>query len=186
MVTLGTGLGLALVRDGSLLRGTGGYHPEGGHHAIADTGPTCYCGLIGCWEDLASGTALERMAREAIRDGRWAPASAVTSAEAVTASADDGDPFARQLLDEIGFNVGRGLRNIEAFYAPSTVIIGGGLGSRHDLLAEGIERGRLPSSTLSPRARVVGAALGDSAGAVGAACAIRAQLEAEPAARPPR
>ena len=177
MVTLGTGLGVALIRDGVVLRGTGGYHPEAGHHAISDTGPTCYCGLVGCWEDLASGTALERAARTAVRDGRWSPAAAITTAADVTAAADAGDRVARELLDELAFHVGRGLRTVEAFYAPETIAIGGGLGSRLDLLAAGIERGRTPPSTLSPRARVVGAALGDSAGAVGAASSIRARRQ---------
>ena len=177
MVTLGTGLGVSFVSAGTLLRGAGNYHPEAGHHSIAESGPTCYCGLVGCWEALASGPALERAARAAIRDGRWAPSTDIASAEDVTAAADAQDPVAHQLLDEFGFYVGRGLRTIEAFYAPATIVIGGGLGSRSDLLAPGIERGRLPSSSLSPRARVVGASLGDSAGAIGAACAISLRLE---------
>jgi glucokinase len=173
MVTLGTGVGVALVHDGSLLRGTGGYHAEAGHHSIADSGPVCYCGLVGCWESLASGTALERDARAAIDEGAWLPEQTVESAEDVTAAADRGDPFAQALLDDLGFHVGRGLRNVEAFFAPATIAIGGGLGTRLDLLSAGIERGRLPGSALNLRAEVVRASLGDSAGALGAACAIR-------------
>ena len=177
MVTLGTGVGVALVRGGAVLRGAGDCHPEAGHHSIADSGPTCYCGLVGCWEQLASGSALERVARKAIHEGHWEPVVDGGSAEDVARAADAGDRSALALLDELGFNVGRGLRNIEAFYAPAMIVIGGGLGSRFDLLVECIERGRLPRSSLSPRARVVGASLGDSAGATGAAHAIRVRLD---------
>lgn len=177
MVTLGTGVGVSLVREGSLLRGTGGYHPEAGHHSIADSGPECYCGLVGCWEALASGTALELAARTAIDEGVWVPEAPVDSAEDVTAAADRGDPFAQGLLDDLGFHVGRGLRNVEAFFAPATIAIGGGLGTRLDLLSASIERGRLPASALNLRAQVVRAALGDSAGALGAACAIRDKIQ---------
>ena len=176
MVTVGTGIGVALVRDGRVFRGGNAYHQEAGHHAVADTGPTCYCGIDGCWEQLASGPALLREAEAAIRDGGWDPGGAITSARDVTAAADAGDPVALALVAQVGFYLGRGLRNIEAFYAPARIAIGGGLGQRFDLLAAGIENGRAPASSLSPRAHVVASSLGDDAGVIGAACSVRARL----------
>jgi glucokinase len=65
-ITVGTGIGAALVIDGQIYRGLGGSHPDGGHQVIDPSGPPCYCGAHGCWESLASGSAIARMAREAV------------------------------------------------------------------------------------------------------------------------
>lgn len=57
MVTLGTGVGGAVLVNGQIYRGVNGEHPELGHIPILPDGPECYCGTRGCWESLASGTA---------------------------------------------------------------------------------------------------------------------------------
>src|SRR5215217_7435439 len=62
-VTVGTGVGTALIVDGQIYRGVDGSHPEGGHQLIDPTGPECYCGHRGCWESLISGTAISNFAR---------------------------------------------------------------------------------------------------------------------------
>ena len=64
MVTIGTGVGTAFIYDGSIYRGVGGAHCEGGHMILDPSGPECYCGAKGCWESLASGTAIGAYARE--------------------------------------------------------------------------------------------------------------------------
>jgi glucokinase len=173
MLTVGTGIGVALVRDGHLFRGASNYHQEAGHHAVTDDGPRCYCGIDGCWEQVASGTALERDAAAAIQDGRWTPGREIRNAVDVFAAGDDGDAFALDLIDRVAFLLGRGLRNLEAFYAPDKIVISGGLGQRFDLLAAGISRGRSPASSLSLHAPLSPSTLGDTAGIVGAACAAR-------------
>jgi glucokinase len=61
VVTLGTGIGVAVVRRGQLLRAGDGSHPEAGHIAVGDAPSACYCGLADCWEQAASRTALERL-----------------------------------------------------------------------------------------------------------------------------
>src|SRR5882724_1719721 len=58
MVTLGTGIGGAVIMDGRIFRGANGEHPELGHLPIQPDGRRCYCGARGCWESLASGTAI--------------------------------------------------------------------------------------------------------------------------------
>ncbi len=64
-VTIGTGVGTALIVNGEIYRGLDGSHPEGGHMLLDPLGPSCYCGRRGCWESLCAGPALERQAREA-------------------------------------------------------------------------------------------------------------------------
>ena len=63
-VTVGTGIGTAYILHGKIVRGNGGWHPEGGHMIIDPSGPQCYCGAKGCWESLASGSAIALFARE--------------------------------------------------------------------------------------------------------------------------
>jgi glucokinase len=157
VVTVGTGIGVGLVDGGRIVRGAGGRHAEAGHHVVAGSGPRCYCGLDGCWEQLASGTALEREAQ--------APA------EDVAEAAEHGNPSARALVERVGEMLGRGLRNLDACLAPDLIVVGGGLGERFDLLRAAVERGRSPASLLNPPAPLAPAALGDRAGVVGAGLA---------------
>lgn len=63
MVTVGTGIGVGLLVDGVVQRGADGRHGEAGHMVLDPAGPPCSCGARGCWEALASGTALQARAR---------------------------------------------------------------------------------------------------------------------------
>jgi glucokinase len=168
MVTVGTGIGVAAVCEGRLWRGAAGRHPEAGHHAITADGPRCSCGVIGCWEHLAAASALERLAREAIEGGRCVGIEPHPTARAIADLAESGHEEARRLIGEVAFHLGRGIRNLEAFYGPDTIVIGGGLGTRFDLLIGPLEQGRSPASDLNPRAEVRQAALGEMGGVVGA------------------
>lgn len=58
MLTFGTGIGGAALVGGRVLRGAAGEHPELGHVPVDPRGPRCYCGTSGCFESLASGSAL--------------------------------------------------------------------------------------------------------------------------------
>lgn len=60
MVTLGTGIGVALLDRGQPLRGADGSHPEAGHIPVSSDPTRCYCGLQGCWEMLASREQLQK------------------------------------------------------------------------------------------------------------------------------
>ena len=66
-VTLGTGIGGALVLDNRVYRGANGMAGEFGHIQVVPDGHRCECGNRGCWEQYASGNALVRDARELVR-----------------------------------------------------------------------------------------------------------------------
>lgn len=68
-VTLGTGIGGAVVTDGVMLRGKYGVAGEFGHMTIVPGGHRCECGNRGCWEQYASGNSLVREARELAASG---------------------------------------------------------------------------------------------------------------------
>ncbi|MEN8234301.1 MAG: ROK family protein [Actinomycetota bacterium] len=175
LVTLGTGIGGAIVVDGSIYRGES-FAGEWGHIRHDPAGRLCDCGKRGCWETVASGPALVRLAREVIQlnpDGSLAARLADTfSGEAVTAAADAGDEVARGLVAEVGAELGRGLANLIAIFDPELVVVGGGLGSLGESLlgparriaAETLHGG---NHRLLPPILVAGA--GPRSGAVGAA-----------------
>lgn len=150
LVTLGTGIGGAFILDGSVYRGES-FAGEWGHIRHDPAGRLCDCGKRGCWETVASGPALVRLAREVISlnpDGSFAArlGTGPISGENVTAAADAGDEVARGLVAEVGAELGHGLANLIAIFDPELVVVGGGLGS-------------VGESLLGPARRVAGDAL---------------------------
>ena len=154
-VTVSTGVGGGVVVDGRLLHGRRGMAGHVGHMRVAEEGPVCSCGRVGCFEALASGTAFGRRA-----DG---------GAEAV-ARARQGDPAALALLAEEARLLGRGFASLAHLYAPERIIMGGGVAQAFDLLAPGI-RAEFDAEAMPPfrTVEIVPAALGDNAGLIGAA-----------------
>ena len=180
-ITLGTGIGGAIVVDGRLERGRHGLAGEFGHMVLVPGGHRCECGGRGCWEQYASGNALGREGRELARSG--SPVAhellrrAGGDAEAVlgplvTAAAQDGDPASRELLEEMGAWFGLGLANLAAALDPGTFVVGGGLSAAGELLLgparEALERS-LTGRGYRPAPRLVAVALGPGAGVVGMA-----------------
>src|SRR5918996_736663 len=99
LITVGTGIGGGIVADGALFRGAHGFAAEIGHIIVEPDGPPCGCGNRGCWEQVASGRALDRLARaEVERDpsGRIAALAAgdEVSGRHVSEAAREGDPAA--------------------------------------------------------------------------------------------
>lgn len=175
LVTLGTGIGGAIAIDGAVHRG-GSFAGEWGHIKVERDGHLCDCGKRGCWETVASGPALERLAREVIQGNpnsslaRVIGDAAVTG-RAVVAAADAGDETARALVTEVGRAFGQGLADLAAIFDPELIVVGGGLGSVGEsvlgparrVLEDSLHGGR---HRIAPSVQV--AALGPAAGAVGA------------------
>ncbi|THJ64843.1 ROK family protein [Arthrobacter echini] len=179
-ITLGTGIGGAMVMDGRVERGRHGMAGEFGHQIIVPQGRSCECGNRGCWEQYASGNALGRKARD-LAAARSPGARAVIDASAdgtpitgalVTELALAGDAASRALVDDVGQWLGLGLANLAAALDPGTFVIGGGLSGAGDLLLEPARRAfgeNLTGRGFRPAARIEPAALGPAAGLIGAA-----------------
>jgi glucokinase len=186
-LTLGTGIGGALVIDGVLRRGRHGVAGEFGHQVIVPGGHRCECGNRGCWEQYASGNALGREGREMARAGSPVAHALLEAAggdpdaidgELVTRLALEGDPASNELVREAGEWLGLGLANLAAALDPGTFVVGGGLGSASPVLLETAEasyRRQLTGRGYRPFARVLRARLGADAGLVGAADLARAE-----------
>ena len=176
MVTLGTGIGGAIAIDGDVYRG-GSFAGEWGHIRVERDGHLCDCGKRGCWETIASGPALERLAREVITGNPNSSLARAAGGERVTGrvvveAADAGDETARALVTEVGRAFGQGLADLAAIFDPEVIVVGGGLGSVGEsvlgparrVLADSLHGG---SRRVPPTVHV--ARLGPAAGAVGAA-----------------
>src|SRR5580658_11134366 len=136
-VSLGTGIGTAIVRDGGVYHGRAGGGCEGGHMTVNFSGPLCGCGKRGCIEVYASGTAISRRARSLLGSTRnkhspmlkmaGGKVSDVT-AETVNKAARSGDKLARQVLEEASDHLTIWLGNIIDLLEPEVIIVGGGIG----------------------------------------------------------
>ena len=167
LVGLGTGIGGGLLQEGRLVRGANGFAGEIGHMVIARGGIPCVCGRNGCWERYASGTALGRMAREAGIGERG---------EDVTAAAIAGDAKALAVFDEFADWFAVGLVNLVHALDVSRCVIAGGLVEAGEVLLDAVRRafaGRLVAPEHRPPVEIVGASLGERAGAIGAALLAR-------------
>lgn len=178
-VTLGTGIGAGLVLDGHPYRGARGGAGEFGHLLVERDGHPCGCGRRGCWEQYASGRALERIARRRLGE---APAGLLgelaggtlegLDGPAVTAAARAGDALALEVVDEVATWLGLGLGSLVNALEPDRIAIAGGLGAEWDLLApRALEsaRGQMEAPEHRPAPEIVAAELGADAGIVGAA-----------------
>lgn len=179
MITLGTGIGGGLVVDGALRTGRHGFAGEIGHMVVDPSGPPCPCGGRGCWERYASGGGLGRMARDAAAAGLLPGVLALAGGDAeavrgehVTDAARHGDAGARGVLEEAGWWLALGLANLTAALDPERIVVGGGLVTAGEALLEPARRAfgdLVQGGARRPAVEIVAAALGEEAGAVGAA-----------------
>ena len=144
-LTISTGIGGGIVSEGKLLRGIAGAAGEFGHMTISmGRGIQCPCGLSGCFETMASGTAIARMARmriEAGGDSILVEKSSSQGSESITArdvfdAAEQDDALARTVVDEAGYALGVGLANIVNIFNPELIVLGGGLARGQDEFVE--------------------------------------------------
>ncbi|MBI4499312.1 MAG: ROK family protein [Chloroflexi bacterium] len=177
-VTVSTGIGGGIIANGRLYTGARGTAGELGHQTLDVNGPRCNCGNVGCWEALASGTAIAREARAALDAGQdslirdlAAYEGEAVSARTVYLAALQDDPLARRILERASFFLGVGLVNLINLFNPEVLVIGGGLSKMGDLLlGPALELAR--TRAFQPNVqelRVHLAELGDRAGVLGAA-----------------
>ncbi|MBA7598272.1 Glucokinase [subsurface metagenome] len=177
-VTLGTGIGGGIVIDGEIYAGSLGTAGEIGHMTIDTNGPKCNCGNTGCWETLASGTALAREAKQRISDGaktsilEYADGDVnKVNAETVHKAAQQGDTLAKELIAQLAYYIGVGLANLIHIFNPELIVIGGGLSNIGDMLLEPAYKlaGERVNKTAFASVRFARAELGRNSGVIGAA-----------------
>ncbi|MBA4399865.1 MAG: glucokinase [Anaerolinea sp.] len=179
-VTVGTGIGTAFIYRGQIYRGFGDHHGEGGHMLLDPNGPECYCGGRGCWEMLAAGPAIGRLAREASarEPGLMLELAGgdlqKLAAHHVVAAARQGDPVALKVADQVGMYLAWGMVNLVALLMPECVVLSGGVMESFDLFEPEFRRVFYRHNVMSPveQIHIAHAQLGSQAGILGAARAI--------------
>ena len=198
IITLGTGIGGAIVLDGQPYRGQYGIAGEFGHMQVVPDGRDCPCGQNGCWEQYASGRVLTRRAREAaeartplgLRFLEEAGSLEDVTGYLVTAAAMEGDEQSREWIADVGHWLGIGIANLAAALDPGLFVIGGGASDARELLLDPARAAfgqRLTGRGFRAEALVVRAHLGPEAGMIGAAdmarIAARRRRPRQPGAR---
>jgi glucokinase len=166
-ITVSTGIGGGIILAGQLYRGANSAHPELGHQIVDASGPLCYCRAHGCWESLASGSAMAAWVRE------QQPAAPELTAAEICARAEQGDPLARRGVEREGYYLGLGLANLITLFAPDTIALGGGVMKSSRLFMDGAKQVVREVCTQVPAAQtqIVLASLGADTGLAGAAMA---------------
>jgi glucokinase len=179
MLTIGTGVGGAIVTEDRLFRGGFGAGAEIGHLRVVPDGLPCGCGARGCIEQYGSGRALLRMANAIADVGGIGLALAEARARTGELTGDQvgeliagGDPGALQALRELGGWLGAACASLAAVLDPQVFVFGGGVAAAGDVLLDPIRESflaHLPARGFHPEPKFATAELVNNAGVVGAA-----------------
>jgi glucokinase len=181
MLTIGTGVGGAIISDGILLKGGFGIGGELGHAVLHPGGKQCGCGQSGCVESYCSGTALLKAARElaqssdskAARLKELMLATGELSGEQLYQAISENDSAANELIVELGQNLGTAIASIYVpLLDPELVVIGGGVSAVGDRLLAPIRSSferLIPAKGYRPELKIIKAKFLNQAGLIGAA-----------------
>jgi len=161
-VILGTGTGGGLVVNGKIIGGAQGIGGEWGHMFLDNSAGYCYCGRVGCAEQILSGPALERY--YANLSGTYR-----TMREIMPRYRAGNDPAARKTLERWFHFFAKGISTIINVIDPDVIVLGGGLGNIDELYTKSVPQ--VVNHLFNPRMDTVflKPKLGDSAGVFGAA-----------------
>jgi glucokinase len=179
-VTISTGIGAGVIINGDIYRGAHGFAGEVGHITIEPAGPLCACGNSGCFEALASGSAIAAQGQQAVLCGNQTTLAnlnadpALLTAEQVVRAAEAGDAVATRIVKRAGTYLGIGLAAVATAFDPEMIVVGGGVARPNGML---LRRARevFQARAIMPigqRVRIVPAMLGDESGLWGAAALI--------------
>ncbi|MGR3295090.1 MAG: ROK family protein [Candidatus Bathyanammoxibius sp.] len=169
-LTLGTGVGGGIIVDGRVMHGARGIAGEIGHMTLVRNGRMCACGNKGCLEAYASAKGLVARMQEVLKNSKGPERGRVTP-ENIWKWAHSGDKLANKTIKDTGTMLGVAIASVANILNPDIVVLGGGVSNLGDPLfgavREEVRKRALPNITEG--LQIVGAELGDSAGALGAA-----------------
>ena len=179
-VTIGNGIGGALILDGKLWLGDSGFAGEFGHITIDPEGIECTCGNVGCLETVASAPNIVRRTHERLMRDSTSSLSRLGLNKNFTAAdiahaANDGDDFALMMLERTGRYIGTAIAAVINLLNIERIVLGGRIMEAGDLILHPIirEAGRRSFQPCFEATQIVAAALGSDAVPIGAAMLAR-------------
>ncbi len=177
MITIGTGIGGALVLNNKLWKGIDGLAGELGHLIVENNGRQCGCGGRGCIETYASASSIQRRFVEQLEAGRESTLSKLDDYNVITCedifktAENDGDALALEIVDSATHYIANLCAGMANLLNPEMMVIYGGVIAAGDFLFDKInaEYKVLPFKRAIDRMKIVPAKLGGDAGVIGAA-----------------
>jgi len=177
-LTISTGIGGGIIINRKIFHGGKGNAGEVGHMTlIPDSDYQCGCGNYGCFEAVASGTAIARRGRESItahQDSLIYEYSEgnpdVVDAPLIAAAAREGDQEAIRIFKLTGQLLGVGIANVVNLFDPEIILLGGGVMHAQDLFMDEL-KASLKERALKPnlkKLQLKDAKLGKDTGVKGA------------------
>lgn len=184
---IGTGIGAGLILNGELYTGHTRAAGEVGHMIIVAGGPRCGCGNDGCFEAVASRTAIFKRIAAGLKDGEKTVLTESLGAELKDLRSGDlrrairrGDKFVARVVEEAAGYIGLAVGNLINLLGPEVVMLGGGV-------IEALENEMMPAIAKTAREHVLpgivksveirASKLGDNAGTGGAAVLARSGIK---------
>lgn len=184
---LGTGIGGGLILDGKMLTGFNRTAGEVGHMVLEVNGPKCSCGNRGCWEALASRTALFRQVQEAVKEGQKTVLIEMLGSDLKNLRSGDlrkaikqGDKLVEHIVEEAAKYTGIAVANLINIVNPEVVVLGGGLmdALENEMMPVVIETAREHAFPGSDKGvKILASKLGDDAGITGGAVLARRETK---------
>ncbi len=160
-LTLGTGIGGGFIIDREVYTGSRGFASEYGHMVLDPNGPLCHCGKRGCFEAFVGSYGIA---------GRYENISGKQcTVKEIFDKANAGEEAALKALNEFGFYLSIGIKNLVEALDPDIVVLGGGITKAGNIILELIEANQPASSRPFEDVEIVLGELPDKAGAIGAA-----------------
>jgi glucokinase len=179
-ITIGDGIGGAIILDGKLWTGASGLAGEVGHITIDTEGVECQCGNTGCLETVASAPNIVRRAHERLHRDSTSSLSKLAinkdfTADDVAHEAKNGDDFSLMMIERTGKFIGTGVASVINLLNIERIVLGGGVMDAGDLILNPIiqEAKRRAFQPCFEATQIVASALGTDAVAIGAAMLAR-------------
>lgn len=182
-IFVGTGIGGGLIVNGELYSGFNHTAGEVGHMVIDPDGPKCGCGNKGCFEALASRTAIFKRIQEAVKDGQKTVLTDMLGPDLedmrsghLRKALRKGDKLVDRIIEETAEYIGIGVANLVNVFGPEVVVLGGGVieALADEMLAIIVETAKdyaMPGTMKG--VEIFASSLGDEAGITGGAVLAR-------------
>lgn len=139
-INVSWGLGMGMILEGTLSYGKSGFSGEIGHFPLLNNNQICHCGKIGCLETGASGSAIYRIFMEKLSEGRSSTLSDKYNKgekihiEDIIEAVNEEDVLAIEVVEEIGFTLGKAVAGLINLFNPELLVIGGNVAQTKEYL----------------------------------------------------